>query len=727
MRLAAGHCGATTEGDAGDCARGSLGSLGDRIDWSSINSPGRPREERRSALASACLRLCNGCTRCAHVSFSLRYLDCSWYAQCDRLSEEPADFFTISSNAATPLAPPSAALQAVLDERRVCFESRAPMRQMALEVERQRVMMERALARRSVELRPERILWLSTINVNNFAESTLMLISGLTQTHLQPNATWRPLYGGQNYEYNPRMPKARAPRELLVQLLLPNLWRNGRPVAAADSFHDDDKAAQHRRTATTIRCYAGAAMTETFSPLNAQYAYPPARAAYRSFFTAVRRHLGLPPLLGAAAAAAAAATAPRAPRAIFLQRRPVGGIAAGREVLNEADVLATLRAAHFEIDGAIEPGALPLKEVARRFGDAKLLLTMHGASLANAALMPPGDGAMLEVFPAGMAYGSGFELAMAARLRHLPLFLDWSSGDRAFMKSEAAFRKDAFSDWRCTPNEDACGADGLWTAESLGRWLRSCEDDEAALKPENPFHTGICNSIAKNFDVRLPLAPLAALAAAAARHLASPPRLRPALHGRVAAQSQASRCPRALILTKPLWHIERPKARGEGVTTHGPIEPAGSVLTALLRQAGMCAHKAVAPLWSGAASSRELERVSLVISHESAAAAAARPARRLTLPRTAVWIRVLPADANATALLAAPRFEHRGPQLLAFCGGAGGGATPGGACVVHERVMRTWLRVAQATLLPERAAAESFMGGLRSGYGRCSCASQTRP
>ena len=94
------------------------------------------------------------------------------------------------------------------------------------------------------------------------------------------------------------------------------------------------------------------------------------------------------------------------------------------------------------------------------------------------------------------------------------------------MKSEAAFRKDAFSDWRCTPNEDACGADGLWTAESLGRWLRSCEDDEAALKPENPFHTGICNSIAKNFDARLPLAPLAALAAAAARHLASPPRAR---------------------------------------------------------------------------------------------------------------------------------------------------------------------------------------------------------
>jgi hypothetical protein len=83
---------------------------------------------------------------------------------------------------------------------------------------------------------------------------------------------------------------------------------------------------------------------------------------------------------------------------------------------------------------------------------------------------------------------------------------------------------------------------------------------------------------------------------------------------------------------------------------------------------------------------------------------------------------VLPADVNATDLLAAPRFDHRGPQLLAFCGGAGGDA-----CVVHERVMRTWLRVAQATLLPERAAAESFMGGLRSGFGRCSCASQTRP
>ena len=209
MRLAAGHCGATTEGDAGDCARGSLGSLGDRIDWSSINSPGRPREERRLALASACLRLCNGCTRCAHVSFSLRYLDCSWYAQCERLSEEPADFFTISSNAAAPLAPPSAALQAVLDERRVCFESRAPMRQMALEVERQRVMMERALARRSVELRPERILWLSTINVNNFAESTLMLISA----HADAFAAQRhvaALYAGQNYEYNLRMPVQHA-------------------------------------------------------------------------------------------------------------------------------------------------------------------------------------------------------------------------------------------------------------------------------------------------------------------------------------------------------------------------------------------------------------------------------------------------------------------------------------------------------------------------------------
>ena len=197
MRLAAGHCGATTEGDAGDCARGSLGSLGDRIDWSSINSPGRPREERRSALASACLRLCNGCTRCAHVSFSLRYLDCSWYAQCDRLSEEPADFFTISSNAAAPLAPPSAALQAVLDERRVCFERRAPMRQMALEVERQRAMMERALARRSVELRPERILWLSTINVNNFAESMLMLFRGSRRRTCSPTPRGGPCTQGR--------------------------------------------------------------------------------------------------------------------------------------------------------------------------------------------------------------------------------------------------------------------------------------------------------------------------------------------------------------------------------------------------------------------------------------------------------------------------------------------------------------------------------------------------
>ena len=70
-----GFCGATHEGDAGDCALSDMGSWGLR----------KAADETLSFAhaADACLTRCSGCERCAYISISPKFRDCSWYSSCD--------------------------------------------------------------------------------------------------------------------------------------------------------------------------------------------------------------------------------------------------------------------------------------------------------------------------------------------------------------------------------------------------------------------------------------------------------------------------------------------------------------------------------------------------------------------------------------------------------------------------------------------------------------------
>lgn len=66
-----GHCGATVEGDEGDCSRGRRGSWGlgtGAMSW--------------QAAARECLARCAACRRCNHISLALDLRDCSWYHSC---------------------------------------------------------------------------------------------------------------------------------------------------------------------------------------------------------------------------------------------------------------------------------------------------------------------------------------------------------------------------------------------------------------------------------------------------------------------------------------------------------------------------------------------------------------------------------------------------------------------------------------------------------------------
>ena len=74
-RTSSGHCGVTEEGAEGVCDFGDSGSFGSQLGVALHSG-------NWSMAAAACLRRCARCSRCRHVSLSLRYADCSWYASC---------------------------------------------------------------------------------------------------------------------------------------------------------------------------------------------------------------------------------------------------------------------------------------------------------------------------------------------------------------------------------------------------------------------------------------------------------------------------------------------------------------------------------------------------------------------------------------------------------------------------------------------------------------------
>lgn len=79
-----GSCGATQDGDQGDCASGDRGSFGAVPSMRALQLPAADNkpDPRWSNATAECLRLCRGCARCSFVSISVAWRDCSWYHAC---------------------------------------------------------------------------------------------------------------------------------------------------------------------------------------------------------------------------------------------------------------------------------------------------------------------------------------------------------------------------------------------------------------------------------------------------------------------------------------------------------------------------------------------------------------------------------------------------------------------------------------------------------------------
>ena len=87
-----GHCGATVDGDGGDCDIGDKG-------WIGLKQG--PATSSWDGAINACVAACLACDRCRWVSLSLKFKDCSWYRRCPRIHSNLVGFRTIRVRNAT--------------------------------------------------------------------------------------------------------------------------------------------------------------------------------------------------------------------------------------------------------------------------------------------------------------------------------------------------------------------------------------------------------------------------------------------------------------------------------------------------------------------------------------------------------------------------------------------------------------------------------------------------
>ena len=95
-KWASGYC-VETNGPT-DCSRDAFGSFGLQ-----------PHQLHNWSVAwSACRSFCLGCARCQYITVSLKFADCSWYAQCDldQLKSKPVGFRSRRVRLAVPPALP---------------------------------------------------------------------------------------------------------------------------------------------------------------------------------------------------------------------------------------------------------------------------------------------------------------------------------------------------------------------------------------------------------------------------------------------------------------------------------------------------------------------------------------------------------------------------------------------------------------------------------------------
>lgn len=134
-------------------------------------------------------------------------------------------------------------------------------------------------------------------------------------------------------------------------------------------------------------------------------------------------HLGAPWALAAIRSAFGVPATGVGHRRLYVSRSD----AASRRVTNEAELLAVLVPAGFEV---VVPGSLTVAEQAALFAQASHVVGAHGAGMTNIAFCPPGT-RVLELFHRRYGTYAFAVLAQAARLDYRPLLADDASLDRA--------------------------------------------------------------------------------------------------------------------------------------------------------------------------------------------------------------------------------------------------------------------------------------------------------
>ena len=97
-----GYCQKTEEGQRGDCVAGTKGSFV------------LPKEAYTnwSTAAHACLEECAHCERCAHISLSVKWSDCGWFADCRGALQTDVEGFRTGGTGPGPgTGPPRAGRQ----------------------------------------------------------------------------------------------------------------------------------------------------------------------------------------------------------------------------------------------------------------------------------------------------------------------------------------------------------------------------------------------------------------------------------------------------------------------------------------------------------------------------------------------------------------------------------------------------------------------------------------
>ena len=331
---------------------------------------------------------------------------------------------------------------------------------------------------------PRRLLWVGTFNQGNAFETLASYLSALAlQIGRNETATTWEILGA--YRRLPANGRAGTHVANLTRQFRSHLWRGGAPLATHEA-----------RTDGVVRCYDGADEVNSLD-------------AFASFGPAGSMAVGEP-----------------APRRLWLVPRAAAGPADGRrrraccsggrrrDILNVDGVLATLKSAGFlPLVFGVEDSELASMLAMLR--SCSLLVTVHGAGMVNQLFLRPNRAAVIEAFPPGMLYGTGFSLSNLGGFLHLPLLMRWPMADLTPLTDAARFRASPFRIWHEVKKS------GWGPADVLAHHRQHCD----GRRPPSLFVADMndkCLLIAKQVNYTLPLEWLEVLALRAAAWFDAP-------------------------------------------------------------------------------------------------------------------------------------------------------------------------------------------------------------